>query len=278
MADYRPARTGDAVAHRIDKRCWQPFAMPHSSFRSERTYGGKTFRKPVPNADTSRQQFAYAFATHRNGGAMLLNHRTITPARPREMTTSQAREPLPLAVDRLHESGIGDYLRPEPAPRHSSTPQPNPRHGPTRPHLDHPVRATRGGPAADMPQAASSTGPRVSSPQMALVACSGPCADRVYRRQSTQRENSSDIDPRPPLTLDRMGERRARRLIDVRTEPFPSVYQIEGRQHHNTKGLHTTTPSTPPPTAHKSPPGLSRSRSLAGRPRHPQGGRKGQPP
>lgn len=47
---------------------------------------------------------------------MLLNHRTITPARPREMTTSQTRELRPQAADEFHESGVGDYLRPEPAP------------------------------------------------------------------------------------------------------------------------------------------------------------------
>lgn len=34
IVDYRPARTGDAIAHWIDKRCWQPFTMPRSSFRA----------------------------------------------------------------------------------------------------------------------------------------------------------------------------------------------------------------------------------------------------
>jgi hypothetical protein len=118
LPDFHSACTGDAIAHWIDKRCWRHFATPHSDYRSERTFGGKTFRRPVTGADTARKQSAYWFALHRNGGAMMLHHRTITPVRPRELTTSTTPRVghQHLTIKDLTALTSAEYIRPHAQP------------------------------------------------------------------------------------------------------------------------------------------------------------------
>ncbi|WP_436498169.1 hypothetical protein [Actinokineospora sp. HUAS TT18] len=107
--DYRPTRVNDPIAHWIDQRCWAPPALPPSDFRSDQTFGGPKYRKPVKNAEQARQHGAFWFTTHRRGGAMLLQHRSMTTVRP--------REPLVLHTpDHESDKPVNiDYFRPQPA-------------------------------------------------------------------------------------------------------------------------------------------------------------------
>ncbi|MEU4806591.1 hypothetical protein [Actinosynnema sp. NPDC023587] len=79
LVDYRPARSGDAIAFWIDRCCWQPPVLPHNTYRRERTFSGKTYRKPVATAEQARRHNAVTFAEHRRGGSTILHHRTLTP-------------------------------------------------------------------------------------------------------------------------------------------------------------------------------------------------------
>jgi hypothetical protein len=120
LADYRPTRADDPVAHWIARRCWEPPVLPRSDYRSERTFGGKAYRKPVTRAETARTQQASDFASQRNGSAILLHHRTLTEVRPRELTLkSTTTAPDSLAGLTLEERialANADYVRPGPAP------------------------------------------------------------------------------------------------------------------------------------------------------------------
>lgn len=118
LADYGPVRLDDPIAHWIDQRCWKPPALPHSTFRAERTFAGPTFRKPVSGAEKARLQSASWFATTRRGG-MLVPHRALTPVLPRRIITSdlagQLRDVAQLTVREISALMHTEYLRPHPA-------------------------------------------------------------------------------------------------------------------------------------------------------------------
>ncbi|GAA1309214.1 hypothetical protein [Saccharothrix xinjiangensis] len=123
LTDYRPLRSGDAIAHWIDQRCWQPPVLPHSSYRRERTFGGKTYRKPVATAEQTRRNTAAAFAEHRRGGAMILFHRTMAPlfGLTRALATSDTLTELDITPSYTRQHGTrspleAGHLRPEPTP------------------------------------------------------------------------------------------------------------------------------------------------------------------
>jgi hypothetical protein len=118
LADYRPLCVDDPVSHWIDQRSWQPPALPHSTFRAERTFAGPTFRKPADKSESARQHSATWFTTTRRG-AMLLQHRALTPVNPRKFVTSdmakQLRDVSHLTVAQINALLLSEYLRPNPA-------------------------------------------------------------------------------------------------------------------------------------------------------------------
>jgi hypothetical protein len=118
LADYRPLCVDDPIAHWINQRSRQPPALPHSTFRIERTFAGPTFRKPTAESETAHQHSATWFTTTRRG-AMLLQHRTLTPVNPRKFITSdmadQLRNVQHLTVAQINALLLSEHLRPGPA-------------------------------------------------------------------------------------------------------------------------------------------------------------------
>ncbi|MEO6768285.1 MAG: hypothetical protein ABIO03_32710 [Umezawaea sp.] len=76
--NHRPLRFRDPIAHWMEQDCWQPPSLPHADFRSLRTFGGATFRKPTKDGDSKRRTSALWFSRHHRGDAML-HHRTLIP-------------------------------------------------------------------------------------------------------------------------------------------------------------------------------------------------------
>lgn len=118
LADLRLLCVEDAISHWIDQRSWQAPALPHSTFRAERTFAGPTFRKPVTKAEEARKHSAAWFSTTRRG-VMLLHHRALTAVNPRKFITSdmaaQLREVKHLTVAQTNALLMSEYLRPHPA-------------------------------------------------------------------------------------------------------------------------------------------------------------------
>jgi hypothetical protein len=120
LPDYRPTITNDAIAHWIDKHSSKPPTVPKNNYRTERTFGGRTYRKPVPHAENARRQLATWFSEHRNGSATMLYHRHLAVLAPRDMTTTNAKAELHQASHptggNLTTHDIPEYVRPRPAP------------------------------------------------------------------------------------------------------------------------------------------------------------------
>ena len=76
--DYRPLPLRDPIAHWIERDCWQPPSLPGTDYRSLRTFGGATFRKPTKDSDQKRRTNALWFSRHHRGGDAMLHHRTLT--------------------------------------------------------------------------------------------------------------------------------------------------------------------------------------------------------
>lgn len=98
VQDYRPAVIKDAVAHWMEQDCWRPPSPPNTDYRSLRTFGGPTFRKPSQDSDTKRRESALWFSRHRRGGDAILRHRTLNPVVVRDW--SHKTEVFNVAVER----------------------------------------------------------------------------------------------------------------------------------------------------------------------------------
>jgi hypothetical protein len=86
--DYRPPPLRDPIAHWIEQDCGQPPSLAGTDYRSLRTFGGATFRKPTKGSDQKRRTSALWFSRHhRGGGGAMLHHRTLTPVIPRDWAT-----------------------------------------------------------------------------------------------------------------------------------------------------------------------------------------------
>lgn len=128
--DYRPLPLRDPIAHWIEQDCWQPPSLPHADFRSLRTFGGATFRKPTKDSDSKRRTSALWFSRHHRGGDAMLHHRTLIPvvlrvwATKLQMFTSalaltantKDRPDRKLTVKQQTAWAFTEWLRPEPAP------------------------------------------------------------------------------------------------------------------------------------------------------------------
>lgn len=110
----------------MEQDCWQPPSLPHTNYRSLKTFGGATFRKPTRDSDNKRRTSALWFSRHHRGGDAMLHHRTLTPvvlrdwSRKLELTTNtrtQPPKPLKLLTGREFDTfKASDWVRPEPAP------------------------------------------------------------------------------------------------------------------------------------------------------------------
>lgn len=79
LRDYRPVMSQDPIAHWIEQDCWQPPSLPNNDYRSLKTFGGRTFRKPDPRSEDTRLTSAHWFAAHRRGGDAMLHHHSLNP-------------------------------------------------------------------------------------------------------------------------------------------------------------------------------------------------------
>lgn len=127
LRGYHPTLIKDPIAHWIEQDCWQPPSLPHTDYRSLRTFAGPTFAKPATDSDTTRVSAAVWFdRKNRLGGDTLLHHRSLNPVVIRDwsmkleqftgalvLTTAVSAETL-RGIDGPH-SNI-KYVRPEPAP------------------------------------------------------------------------------------------------------------------------------------------------------------------
>ncbi|MGH3860942.1 hypothetical protein [Actinokineospora sp.] len=69
----------DPIAHWMEQGCRQPSSLPNTDYRSLRTFGGHTFRKPAQDSDNKRRHSAHWFGLHHRGGDMMPHHRTLNP-------------------------------------------------------------------------------------------------------------------------------------------------------------------------------------------------------
>lgn len=76
---YRPQVVLDPIAHWIDQDCWQPPSLPLHDYRSQRTFGGPSYRKSDQRNEEARFTSAAWFAQHRCGGDVMLHHRSLAP-------------------------------------------------------------------------------------------------------------------------------------------------------------------------------------------------------
>ena len=79
--DYRPGIVNDPIAHWIDQDCWRPPSLPNNDYRSLRTFGGDSSRKPHKNIDETRFTSAHWFALH-VAAAKRVHHRTLRTSHP----------------------------------------------------------------------------------------------------------------------------------------------------------------------------------------------------
>ncbi|WP_063047730.1 hypothetical protein [Nocardia pseudovaccinii] len=128
--DYQPQITGDAIAHWIDQDCWRPPSRPLHDYRTQRTFGGPSYRKPQPRNEDARFTSAAWFAQHRCGGDAMLHHRSLAPVITREWAEQNtlfesavkdtATVPITPAQSATRENqstaGRFAFIRPEPAP------------------------------------------------------------------------------------------------------------------------------------------------------------------
>jgi len=78
---YRPADTGDAIAHWMKYDSWRPPSRPHTTFPQTRGYGYGPDR-PVTTSRQSLQRHARStlwFQLYRRGGRVILHHGHIRP-------------------------------------------------------------------------------------------------------------------------------------------------------------------------------------------------------
>lgn len=128
--DYKPVARKDPIAHWIEQDCWQPPSLPHADFRSLRTFGGATFRKPTKDSDAKRRISALWFSRHHRGGDAMLHHRLLTPVVLRDWATklemfssalaltanTKARADRSLTIKEQTAWAFSEWVRPEPAP------------------------------------------------------------------------------------------------------------------------------------------------------------------
>ena len=126
--DYRPGIVNDPIAHWIDQDCWRPPSLPSNDYRSLRTFGGRSFRKPHKNSDETRFTSAHWFAVHRRGGDTMLHHRTLAPVILRDWSapltlfesaieaTANVSRGTWSKLDHRHGTMPSTFMRPGPAP------------------------------------------------------------------------------------------------------------------------------------------------------------------
>jgi hypothetical protein len=126
--DYRPGIVNDPIAHWIDQDCWRPPSLPSNDYRSLRTFGGHSFRKPHKNIDETRFTSAHWFALHRRGGDTMLHHRTLAPVILRDWSapltlfesaidaTANVSRGTWSKLDHRHGTMPSTCIRPAPAP------------------------------------------------------------------------------------------------------------------------------------------------------------------
>lgn len=127
---YRPQIVNDAIAHWINQDCWRSPSLPLQDYRSLRTFGGPSYRKPHTKNEEARFTSAAWFAQHRCGGDTMLHHRTLAPVILRDWSEQQVLFETALSaiatVREVHTEygpnstgptvGSFDFIRPHPAP------------------------------------------------------------------------------------------------------------------------------------------------------------------
>ncbi len=128
LRDYYPTLIKDPIAHWIEQDCWRPPSLPGGDYRSPRTFGGATFRRPVKDAEQKRRVAADRFVIkNRCGGDAILHHRSLKPIVIRDWSTRMElfSGALNASASTSIEAWRGvngaeqhrtEYLRPEPAP------------------------------------------------------------------------------------------------------------------------------------------------------------------
>ncbi|UAK36158.1 MULTISPECIES: hypothetical protein [Nocardia] len=150
--DYQPKIARDAIAHWIDQDCWRPPSRPIHDYRSQRTYGGPSYRKPQARNEDAQLTSAAWFAQHRCGGDAMLHHRSLAPvitrqwAEPNTLFETAIRATATVSLTRQEHTARETqpitarlaYHRPQPAPQDYLTdatepapwPPPQPRQDP----------------------------------------------------------------------------------------------------------------------------------------------------
>ena len=127
---YRPQVVHDSIAHWIEQDCRRPPSLPLHDYRSQRTFGGASYRKPDQRNKEARFTSAAWFAQHRCGGDAMLHHRSLAPAILRDWAQPNVLfESAISATATVHDVGIDhgtratgfaarsfDYTRPHRAP------------------------------------------------------------------------------------------------------------------------------------------------------------------
>lgn len=127
LRDYFPTMSKDPIAHWIEQDCWQPPSLPNTDYRSQRTFGGKTFPKPAKDSENKRAHAAYWFTQkNRHGGDALLHHRSLNPIVIRDWSIKMEMfvGALSVSADTRWETRRGldtpaqdtEFVRPAPAP------------------------------------------------------------------------------------------------------------------------------------------------------------------
>ena len=77
--DYRPPKSGDAIAHWMNYDSWRPPSRPHTTFPDTRLHGAAGLVRADRRAIERTQRGALWFAANRRGGGIVLHHRHLRP-------------------------------------------------------------------------------------------------------------------------------------------------------------------------------------------------------